>query len=178
MTTLTRMSGSSSKSTKEVRDDYSTRSNNNTRSYSDQDESKQDSDIDYAAIKKQKEEAEKKRKLEAEKKRKLEAERKKKEQELALKKKKEKEEAEKKRKEEAEKKRKEEAEKKRKEEERKRLAAEAAKPTSHVVKDGSNLTKLAKQYGVSVDEIKRANGLKNDNIRAGQTLKIPKKGKK
>ena len=94
-----------------------------------------------------------------------------------MKKKKEKEEAaEKKRKEEAEKKRKEEAEKKRKEEERRR--AEAAKPTSHVVKDGSNLTKLAKQYGVSVDEIKRANGLKNDNIRAGQTLKIPKKGKK
>ncbi len=174
-----RMRGSSSsKSTKEVRDDYSTHSNNNTRSYNDQDENKQDSDIDYAAIKKQKEEAEKKRKLEAEKKRKLEAEKKKKkEQELALKKKKEKEEAaEKKRKEEAEKKRKEEAKKKRKEEERRR--AEAAKPTSHVVKDGSNLTKLAKQYGVSVDEIKRANGLKNDNIRAGQTLKIPKKGKK
>lgn len=174
-----RMNGvGSSKSAKEERDDNGTRNTNNARVYNDPENDTRNSDQDYAAEKKKKEEAEKKRKQEAEKKRKLEAEKKKKEQELALKKKKEKEEAEKKRKLEAEKKQKEEAEKKRKEEERKRLAAEAAKPTSHVVKDGSNLTKLAKQYGVSVEEIKRANGLKNDNIRAGQTLKIPKKGKK
>ena len=107
-------------------------------------------DEEAAALKKKKkEEAEKKRKLEAEKKRREEA---------------------------AEKKRKEEAEKKRKEEEE-RKRREAEQPIKLTVKEGQNLTKLANQYGVSVEDIKRANGLTNDNIRIGSNIVIPTKGK-
>jgi LysM repeat protein len=50
-----------------------------------------------------------------------------------------------------------------------------AKPTTHTVKSGENLTKIAAQYGVTVDEIRNANGIKNDNIQAGATLTIPTK---
>jgi membrane-bound lytic murein transglycosylase D len=49
------------------------------------------------------------------------------------------------------------------------------KNVSHTVKSGENLTKIAAQYGVSVDEIRQANGIKDDNIRAGATLTIPTK---
>ena len=58
---------------------------------------------------------------------------------------------------------------------RKKAAEEAKKPKSHVVKEGNNLTKLAEQYGVSVEEIKKANNIKDDNIRIGQKLVIPAK---
>lgn len=51
----------------------------------------------------------------------------------------------------------------------------SAKATTHTIKSGENLGKIAKKYGVSVDAIKKANGMKNDNIRAGKTLKIPAK---
>ncbi|MDE6071311.1 MAG: LysM peptidoglycan-binding domain-containing protein [Muribaculaceae bacterium] len=34
---------------------------------------------------------------------------------------------------------------------------------------------MAKKYGVSVAEIKKANGMTSDNLRAGQTIKIPAK---
>lgn len=51
----------------------------------------------------------------------------------------------------------------------------AAKPSSHKVRSGDNLGKIARKYGVTVDAIKKANGMKNDNIRAGATLKIPTK---
>jgi membrane-bound lytic murein transglycosylase D len=52
-----------------------------------------------------------------------------------------------------------------------------AKPknVSHTVKSGETLTKIASQYGVTVDEIRNANGIKNDNIQAGATLTIPSK---
>ncbi|MBD5201087.1 MAG: transglycosylase SLT domain-containing protein [Bacteroidales bacterium] len=52
-----------------------------------------------------------------------------------------------------------------------------AKKNEHAIKDGENLTVIAKKYGVSVDEIKKANGMKNDNIRAGKSLTIPTKKK-
>lgn len=58
--------------------------------------------------------------------------------------------------------------------------AAAAKPkattTTHKLKSGETLSSLSKKYGVSVAEIKKANGLTSDNIRAGATLKIPAKG--
>lgn len=67
-------------------------------------------------------------------------------------------------------------------------AAETPKPkpkkevkptqTNHKVRSGENLSKIARKYGVSVDDIKKANGLKNDNISAGETLKIPSKSSK
>ena len=52
---------------------------------------------------------------------------------------------------------------------------EQAKPTSHKVVKGENLGKIARRYGVTIQQLKDANGLKNDNIRAGQKLTIPAK---
>lgn len=57
----------------------------------------------------------------------------------------------------------------------KQQQAAKAKPTSHTIKNGENLTTIAKKYGVSVDEIRRANNLSGDAIRAGKTLTIPAK---
>jgi lipoprotein-anchoring transpeptidase ErfK/SrfK len=42
----------------------------------------------------------------------------------------------------------------------------------HEVSPGDSLGKLAKQYGTTVDLIKKSNNLKNDTIRAGQRLRI------
>lgn len=60
---------------------------------------------------------------------------------------------------------------------RQQQAKQAAKPVEHTIKSGENLSVIAKKYGVSVDELKRANNMSNDNIRAGKSLKIPSKGK-
>lgn len=43
----------------------------------------------------------------------------------------------------------------------------------HVVETGHTLSAIALAYGASVDEIKRANNLSNDNIYVGQKLFIP-----
>jgi len=45
----------------------------------------------------------------------------------------------------------------------------------HTVEAGSTLNAIAKAYGVSIAEIKAANGMSNDLIRVGQKLYIPKK---
>lgn len=58
---------------------------------------------------------------------------------------------------------------------KKRAETKPAKPVTHTIKSGENLTVVAKKYGVSVDEIKKANGMTNDNLRAGASLKIPTK---
>ncbi len=50
------------------------------------------------------------------------------------------------------------------------------KSRSHTVRKGENLSKIASNYGVSVDALRRANGIKGDAIRAGQKLTIPSKG--
>lgn len=52
---------------------------------------------------------------------------------------------------------------------------QTASTTTHTVKSGENLSKIAKKYGTTVAAIKKANGLKSDNINVGQKLKIPKK---
>ncbi len=49
------------------------------------------------------------------------------------------------------------------------------KNVTHTVRRGDNLSKIAKQYGVTVAAIKRANNMGGDNIRQGQKLKIPQK---
>lgn len=54
--------------------------------------------------------------------------------------------------------------------------AKAAGPINHKLKNGESLSSLSKKYGVSIAEIKKANGMKNDNLRAGATIKIPAKG--
>lgn len=49
------------------------------------------------------------------------------------------------------------------------------KNTSYTVQSGDNLSKIAKKYGTTVDAIKKANGLKSDDIRDGKKLSIPSK---
>lgn len=52
-----------------------------------------------------------------------------------------------------------------------------AKGTTHKIAQGETLAALSRKYGVSVEEIQAANGMKksNTNIRAGETIKIPAK---
>lgn len=51
----------------------------------------------------------------------------------------------------------------------------AAKPQTvrHTVAKGENLFKISQRYGVTVEALKQANGLKNDNVQLGQKLVIP-----
>ena len=42
----------------------------------------------------------------------------------------------------------------------------------HKVKKGENITKIANQYGVSIDAVKKANGMKNNTVKLGEVLKI------
>lgn len=51
------------------------------------------------------------------------------------------------------------------------------KPKDHTIKSGESLTTIARRYGVTVDEIKKANKMKGDNIRAGDNIRIPSKSK-
>ncbi len=50
---------------------------------------------------------------------------------------------------------------------------EAPATRTHKVRKGENLSKIAARYGTTVDKIKKANNLKNNNIQAGQRLSIP-----
>lgn len=59
----------------------------------------------------------------------------------------------------------------------KNSTSKKAKATTHTIKSGENLGRIARKYGVTVDEIKKANGMKSDAIRAGAELKIPAKKK-
>ncbi len=52
-------------------------------------------------------------------------------------------------------------------------AEEEAAATRYRVRRGDNLTAIARRHGVSIQEIRRANGLRGDFIRAGQVLEIP-----
>ena len=53
----------------------------------------------------------------------------------------------------------------------------SALSSEYIVQKGDCLSTIAKRYGVSVREIKAANGLKNDRIVAGKKLTIPEKGR-
>jgi len=53
------------------------------------------------------------------------------------------------------------------------VESEKSKTTIHKIKSGESLSVIAKKYNVSIASIKSSNGLKNSNIRAGKTLKIP-----
>ncbi len=55
----------------------------------------------------------------------------------------------------------------------KKKNAKASKPRTHKIVRGESLSKIAKRYGVTVNQLKRANNLKSDAIRAGQNLIIP-----
>src|SRR6516162_1965293 len=47
------------------------------------------------------------------------------------------------------------------------------RPALYEVKPGDALILIGRRFGLTVEQIKAFNGLKNDRIRAGQTLKIP-----
>jgi LysM repeat protein len=53
------------------------------------------------------------------------------------------------------------------------LLAQASGARTHTVAKGDTLTKIALRHGVTVAELRRRNGLKNDRIRIGQVLAIP-----
>lgn len=46
---------------------------------------------------------------------------------------------------------------------------------TYKVRKGDTLSRIASAHGITVNELRKANGLKGDNIREGQTLKIPAK---
>ncbi len=48
------------------------------------------------------------------------------------------------------------------------------KTVKYKVRKGDNLTKIGRKYGVSVNSLRRANGISGDLIRIGQVLKIPR----
>ncbi len=52
-------------------------------------------------------------------------------------------------------------------------ARKTTKIAKYKVKSGDTLGGIASRHGVSITTIRRANGIKGSNIRAGQTLKIP-----
>jgi LysM repeat protein/lysophospholipase L1-like esterase len=51
--------------------------------------------------------------------------------------------------------------------------SQVPKTITHKIKSGDVLGSIAAKYNISLSALKRANGLKSNNIRAGKTLKIP-----
>lgn len=49
----------------------------------------------------------------------------------------------------------------------------APENTEYRVRNGDSLWKIARQHGVSIDEIRDANGLRNDQIFPGQLIEVP-----
>ena len=49
-------------------------------------------------------------------------------------------------------------------------------PVTHNVKSGENLTVIAKKYGTTVAELKKANNMTGDELHPGDALKLPRKG--
>jgi len=52
-------------------------------------------------------------------------------------------------------------------------AVPAGPTRDHTVVKGDSLWKLSRKYGVPVSSIKAANGMTNDTIQLGKTIKIP-----
>lgn len=61
------------------------------------------------------------------------------------------------------------------EEEAEMQAPVQRKQSVHTVKKGDTLFAISKRYGVTVDALKQANGMKDNSLRVGQRLKIPTK---
>ena len=54
-------------------------------------------------------------------------------------------------------------------------SSKSGKTKTHKVRSGESLGVIAEKYGTTASAIRKANGIKGDNIKAGQTLKIPAK---
>jgi membrane-bound lytic murein transglycosylase D len=52
---------------------------------------------------------------------------------------------------------------------------DATRPTTYRVKSGDNLSSIARRFGVTIADLRAANGIKGSALRAGQTLRIPGK---
>jgi len=52
-------------------------------------------------------------------------------------------------------------------------ASGSASSKSHVVRKGETLGLIAQRYGVSVSDLRRANGIRGTNLRSGQRLRLP-----
>ena len=50
--------------------------------------------------------------------------------------------------------------------------APAARPTTHRVRRGDNLTRIARRYGVTLRQLREWNGLRSETIRPGQRLRV------
>lgn len=57
-----------------------------------------------------------------------------------------------------------------------RKKTEPQKTATHTVKSGENLTVIAKKYGTTVNELKKANNMTGDELHPGDALKLPGKG--
>lgn len=56
-----------------------------------------------------------------------------------------------------------------------KAAAEPARPKEHTVQSGESYERIARKYGVTTEELKKANNATSDMIKPDQKLKIPKK---
>ena len=56
----------------------------------------------------------------------------------------------------------------------KSASTSSSKPKTHVVKKGETLSSIASKNHCTVNELKKWNGIKGNNIQAGQKLKIKK----
>jgi membrane-bound lytic murein transglycosylase D len=54
-----------------------------------------------------------------------------------------------------------------------RVVVKSAKPIEYVVKNGDNLTTIARRFKVSIAEIRKANNMKSDRLFVGRSIKIP-----
>jgi membrane-bound lytic murein transglycosylase D len=50
---------------------------------------------------------------------------------------------------------------------------EAPKTRTYRVRNGDNLTVIARRHGVTINQLRRANGMRSDFVRAGSVLKVP-----
>ncbi len=56
---------------------------------------------------------------------------------------------------------------------KKQAVTKPARVGSHTVRRGETLTAIARKHGVSVEALRRANGLSSGAIQAGQRLRLP-----
>jgi membrane-bound lytic murein transglycosylase D len=54
-------------------------------------------------------------------------------------------------------------------------ATGSGKSMHHIVQKGDTISALSRKYGISVTEIRKSNGLKNDTLKIGQTLQLATK---
>ncbi len=54
--------------------------------------------------------------------------------------------------------------------------AAPSRPSTHTVRRGDHLTGIARQYGVSISDLREWNGLSNDVIQVGQRLRLRARG--